>query len=97
MLCCGTDQPVKQRKSLHAYCNCVELVVSHAAQKVSWEEQVPQVALRQEAVLIADEHPAFAMRWASMQEFWKVLYTPLLDMRPFDAFCMSLRCTYRPF
>lgn len=53
------------------------MVVSHAAQKVSWEEQVPRLALRQNAVLIADEHPAFPMHWASMQEFWKVLHTPL--------------------
>lgn len=51
------------------------MVVSHAAQKVSWEEQVPQVALKQEAILLADEHLAFAMHWASMQEFWKVPYT----------------------
>lgn len=53
-------------------------MVSPAVQKVSWEEHVPQVALRQEAVLLADEHPAFAMHWASMQEFWKVLHILLL-------------------
>ena len=70
--------------------------MSHAVQKVSWEEQVPHVALRQKAVLIADEHPAFAMHWRSMQEFWQVPYTPLLFMNTECSVLLHvIRCLHR--
>lgn len=59
---------------------CVQLLVSHAAQKASWEEQVPGVALGLGAVLVADERPSFAMHWACIQEFWQVLHTLPYDV-----------------
>lgn len=43
-----------------------------AVQKVSWEEQVPHAALKEGGVLLADEEPAFAMHWASAEQFWQV-------------------------
>lgn len=61
--------------------SCVECLVSYAAQKASWEELVPEVALKQGAVLVADERPTFAMHWASIQEFWQVLLCAMLCHR----------------
>jgi len=33
---------------------------------------VPEVALKEGGVLLADEQPTFAMRWRNIQEFWQV-------------------------
>ncbi len=33
---------------------------------------MPEVALKEGGVLLADEQPTFAMRWRNIQEFWQV-------------------------
>ncbi|DBA86705.1 TPA: hypothetical protein ACH3X1_005155 [Trebouxia sp. C0004] len=40
---------------------------------ISWEEQVPKVALEEGGVLLADEQPTFAMHWKNIHEFWQVM------------------------
>ena len=67
------------------------MVVSHAVQKVSWEELVPHTALQQGSTLIADELHTFAMHWANIQEFWEVsicLATLLSD--PYNALLYTI-------
>lgn len=41
-------------------------------QAIHWEEQLPEVALKEGGMLLADEQPTFAMRWRSIEEFWQV-------------------------
>jgi len=48
---------------------------------------VPEVALKEGGVLLADEQPTFAMRWRNIQEFWQV---------PFDI-CRAMIMLYMAY
>ncbi|KAL0018269.1 hypothetical protein WJX79_009042 [Trebouxia sp. C0005] len=59
----STNKPKASAKSSH----------KQSVKAIHWEEQLPEVALKEGGMLLADEQPTFAMRWRSIEEFWQVM------------------------